>query len=152
MTPMKIEIEAIPSSSQHALKTMLVDYLSELGGGAEYAYLPLYWSDPERFPYFILADGQVAGFALVRTLDESPRFEMAEFCVSKSHRRLAVGKAAAQALFAKHQGYWRVTVMPENLAGLQFWRSVAPRLTPVVLSEEPGQEPCMLMLFSSVQA
>jgi len=149
---MKIEIEAIPGSSQHELKTMLSDYLIELGVDAEYPYLPLYWAEPGRFPYFILADGQVAGFALVRTLDESPLFEMAEFGVSKSHRGLAVGKAAALALFAEHQGHWRVTVMPDNLAGLRFWRSVVPSGTPVVFSEEPDQDPCMLMLFSSVQA
>lgn len=147
---MKIEIEAIPSSSKNELKTMLFNYLTELGVDEEYAYLPLYWSDPERFPYFILADGQVAGFALVRNLDKSPRFEMAEFSVAKSHRGLSVGKEAAQALFAKHQGCWRVTVMPDNLAALRFWGSVVPRGTPVVFSEEPGQGPCMLMSFSTV--
>ncbi|MDR0261210.1 MAG: GNAT family N-acetyltransferase [Comamonas sp.] len=148
---MKIEIEAIPCSSQSELQTLLFDYLTELGVDAEYAYLPLYWTEPGRFPYFILADGQVAGFALIRTLDESPIFEMAEFCVSKSHRGLAVGRAAARNLFAKHQGHWRVTVMPENLAGLQFWRSVVPHGTPVILSETPGQDSYMLMSFSTVQ-
>lgn len=149
---MKIEIEAIPSSSQNELKAMLFGYLSELGVDTDYAYLPLYWTEPGRFPYFILADGQIAGFALVRALDESPHFEMAEFGVSKPHRGLAIGTAAAHALFARHQGHWQVTVMPDNLAGLQFWRSVTPRGTSATLNEEPDQAPYMLMSFSTLQA
>lgn len=130
---------------------MLFGYLSELGVDTDYAYLPLYWTEPGRFPYFLLADGQIAGFALVRTLDDSPLFEMAEFCVSKLHRGLAVGTSAAQALFAKHQGHWRLTVMPDNQAGLQFWRSVTPRGTTTTLNEEPDQAPYMLMSFSTSQ-
>ncbi|MDR2298695.1 MAG: GNAT family N-acetyltransferase [Comamonas sp.] len=149
---MKIKIEVVPSSSQHTLKEMLFDYLIELGVDAEYAYLPLYWMEPGRFPYFILADGQIAGFALVRTLDQSPLFEMAEFGVLTSYRGLAVGKAAALALFAKHPGSWQLAVMPDNLTGLQFWRSVVPRGTPMILNEEPDQDPCMLMSFSTTQA
>lgn len=149
---MKIDIEPIPNSAQHELKTMLLGYLTELGVDAEYAYLPLYWTEPGRFPYFILADGKVAGFALVRTLDESPLFEMAEFGVSKSYRGLAVGKAAAKALFAKHQGHWRVAVMQGNLSGLRFWRSVVPSCTSVAFREDPDEAPCMLMSFSTAQA
>ncbi len=148
---MKIEIEAILSTYQHELNTMLSDYLTELGVDAKYPYLSLYWTDPGRFPYFILADGQVAGFALVRTLDEPLSFEMAEFSVSKSYRGLAVGKAAALALFDKHQGDWRISVMPNNFAGMRFWSSVAPHGTPMVFNAEPNQEPCMLLSFSTAR-
>ena len=78
-------------------------------------------------------------------------FEMAEFGVSKSYRGLAIGKTAVKALFAKHQGHWRVAVMPGNLSGLRFWRSVVPRSTSVAFSEEPDEAPCMLMSFSTAQ-
>lgn len=146
---MNIKIDIAQRNSQQVLAGMLSDYLRELGVDAEYPYLPLYWEEPGRFPYFILVDEKVAGFALVRTWADAPVFEMAEFGVLNSYRGLDIGRQAAHALFAAHPGRWRVTVMPDNAAGLSFWRSVVPVGTPVVLNEESEGELCLEMLFST---
>ncbi|WP_218827237.1 GNAT family N-acetyltransferase [Caballeronia sordidicola] len=146
---MKVEVEIAPRKSQEVLIEMVVDYLQELGADTEYPYLPLYWEEAERHPYFILVDGKVAGFALARTLANAPLFEMAEFCVSKSYRGQSIGREAVRALFEMHAGDWRVTTMLDNPEGLKFWRSVVPIGTPVVLSDGPDEDPCMLMLFNT---
>src|SRR5262250_3041877 len=40
----------------------------KLGADGRFGYrdLPLYWSEPNRYPFIVTADGYLAGFALVR--------------------------------------------------------------------------------------
>ncbi|NBF06260.1 GNAT family N-acetyltransferase [Pseudomonas sp. Fl5BN2] len=148
---MNIEVKIAPKNSQGILTTMLVDYLQELGVETEYPYLPLYWEEPERHPYFILANDKVAGFALVRTLSDAPLFEMAEFFVAKSYRGDSIGREAVRTLFKLHAGAWRVSTMIDNVSGLKFWRAVVPADTPVSRIEEPGEAPYVLLLFNTAK-
>ena len=79
------------------LEDILGPYLAELGAPKTYPYLPLYWTDPARYPYFMECGGRVAGFALVRGLAPSGGCGLAEFCVLASFRRRGVGAAALDA-------------------------------------------------------
>ena len=146
---MNIEVSVVAKNSQGILTAMLVDYLHELGVDTAYPYLPLYWEEPERHPYFILVNGKVAGFTLVRTLSDAPLFEMAEFFVAESYRGDSVGRAAVRTLFKLHAGAWRVSTMIDNMNGLKFWRAVVPADTPVSRIEEPGEAPYVLLLFNT---
>ncbi len=148
---MSIELSVVPKSSQGILTTMLVDYLRELGVDTEYPYLPLYWEEPERHPYFILVNGKVAGFALVRTLSDAPLFEMAEFFVAESYRGDSVGREAVRTLFKLHAGAWRVSTMIDNMNGQKFWRAVVPADALFSRIEEPGEAPCVLLLFNTAK-
>ena len=105
---------------------LLAAYLAELGVQSAYPYLPLYWQEPERFPYVIFAGSEIVGFALVREVGVAPEFEMAEFYVMPSHRRIGIGRRAACELFAIHRGSWRVNAMPGNAQAQAFWASVVP--------------------------
>lgn len=89
-----------------------------------YVYLDAYWSEPDRFPYLIWADGELAGLALVRGLQEE--LTVAEFLVLPKFRRRAVGTRAARALFAQRPGRWRITEVPGNSAATAFWRRAIP--------------------------
>jgi predicted acetyltransferase len=92
-----------------------------------YAYLPLYWTEPERrFPYFIMADDRLAGFALA--MRGSPAstdptvLDVAEFFVLRTYRRSGVGARAACALWDRWPGPWIVRAAATNEAAVPFWR------------------------------
>jgi GNAT superfamily N-acetyltransferase len=93
-----ITIEYVAKEDRLVIKSMLDEYLSELGDATAYPYLDLYWQESTRFPYLIRVGSEVAGFALVRK-NERDRFEIAEFCVLASFRRRGTGSAAAAAIF-----------------------------------------------------
>ena len=55
-----------------------------------YQYLDNYWTEADRTPLLIRADGHVAGFALINTFAHSglpADFSIAEFFVARKHRR-----------------------------------------------------------------
>ena len=96
-----------------------------------YPYLDSYWSDPDRHPYLIRADGHIAGFVLINGFSHSGLpvdFAVAEFFVMRKHRRGGVGQAAARAAIAPYAGHWELAVARRNTAALPFWRAVAAEL------------------------
>jgi predicted acetyltransferase len=111
-----------------SIGVMMTPYLHELTPGASTVYprLALYWEDPDRMPYVIRVGGQDVGFALVRDHMAARLHEMAEFYVERAWRRCGVGRHAAQALFARHPGFWHLQVLEENTIARAFWRSVVP--------------------------
>ena len=98
-------------------------------------YLPLYWEEPHRRPFFIRVDGKLAGFVLVRLdidgLIDSPRkvHQIAEFFVLKKYRRYGVGKFAAKWVFDEFPGVWEVEQIATNLPAQAFWRKIISRYT-----------------------
>ena len=105
--------------------------VGEDGRFDDYPYLDSYWSDPDRHPYLIRADGQIAGFVLVNAFSHSGLpvdFAIAEFFVMRKHRRGGVGRAAARAVIAPRVGQWELAVARRNTAALPFWRAVAAEL------------------------
>lgn len=92
-------------------------------GRFEYRYLDHYWAEPGRHPYLIIADGAIAGMALVR---EGSPHSMAEFLVMPRYRRSGVGASAARLLFSLFPGRWQVREVAGNAAAAAFWRAVIP--------------------------
>ena len=90
-----------------------------------YRYLDSYWTDKDRHPYLLYADGKLAGFALVNTHCATERkidFSMAEFFVLSAYRQKNVGLTAAVELFSRHRGRWQIKCHPKNRTSLIFWR------------------------------
>lgn len=84
-----------------------------------------YWEDQSRHPFLLRADGQIAGFALVRQMDADPAaHDMGEFFVLRRYRRSGVGRTAASALFDRFPGRWEVRELPDNLPAQAFWRRI----------------------------
>jgi len=96
-----------------------------------YRYLDHYWTEAGRHALFLRAGGALAGFALVRTLEEGPPplRSLAEFFVLRAHRRRGVGRAAATALFDRFPGRWQVPQMASNPPAAAFWRKVVVEYT-----------------------
>lgn len=102
--------------------------LGEDGLFEAYPHLDAYWTDPDREPFLIRADGHIAGLVLLNRhshaglpLDHA----VAEFFVVRKHRRGGVGRAAALAAIAPRPGQWELAVARRNLGALAFWRRVA---------------------------
>jgi acetyltransferase (GNAT) family protein len=60
-----------------------------------YDSLPLYWSDPDRYPFLVRSDGQLAGLVLVKkgsgVFGNQAVWDMAEFFVIRGCRRRGIG-------------------------------------------------------------
>jgi predicted acetyltransferase len=144
-----VDVRVIPAShdDRSTLRRLLQLYLHDFSevlqrvpdrdGTFSYPHLDAYWIDEWRKPFLITADGHVAGFALVRTVSvvtgSTDVADMAEFFVVRGLRRYGVGRAAAQALFARFAGTWEIRVIEDYAAARAFWLSVinaAARATP----------------------
>ena len=93
-----------------------------------YAHIDDYWNEAGRYPFFIRADGKLAGLVLIRSCSEYSDLSrphcVAEFFVMRKYRRHGVGLAAATQVFSRFPGGWEVSVLLNNHAALAFWESV----------------------------
>lgn len=105
--------------------------LNELGEFV-YPYLEHYWNEPDRYPFLIRVENQLAGFALLRRAtyfslpEDLPGMPMvvAEFFILKKDRRKGLGSQAARWLFDQFPGRWEIAQMKTNFVGQAFWRKV----------------------------
>lgn len=103
-----------------------------IGADGRFGYprLPLYWSEPDRHPFLVWWDGQLAGFVLVKRGSEISGdlviWDMAEFFVLRGHRRRGMGTQIAHDVWTRFPGLWEVRVMQSNGSANQFWaRAIA---------------------------
>lgn len=137
---MTVTVEPVPLEQKPVLARLLQLYLYDFTefvplplneeGEYPYAYLSAYWAPAlgeERHAYFIRVDGELAGFAMVRVVNDTN--VMSEFFVLRPYRRGGAGTGAAKAVFAAHPGRWIVHQHPRNLAAQAFWRRVIGEVT-----------------------
>ncbi len=126
---MTVEIVQAVAADRAILRDLLADCLAELAGfgpvDLAYPYFELYFDPAERrWPYLLLQEGEVAGFALVNTVSpsgEGTDFAMAEFYVAPKARRSGFGRAAAARIFRMHAGLWELAILPGNAPAQRFW-------------------------------
>ena len=92
-----------------------------------------YWNEEGRYPFFIRADGKLAGLVLVRSCCEYNNLRephnIAEFFVMKKYRKQGIGKEVAKSIFDRFPGGWEITVWANNLPAQVFWESVVSEYT-----------------------
>jgi len=99
----------------------------EIGNDGRFGYefLPLYWSDPDRYPFLVKADGYLAGLILVKrgpgVFGNHVVWDMAEFFVLRRYRRRGIGTQMAHEIWRRFLGAWEVRVMQSNVAANRFW-------------------------------
>ena len=135
---MSIEVEKVTLENKFVLSQLIQLYHYDFSeftdddvnefGLYDYKYLELYWTEVNRFPFFIKVDGKYAGFVLVRKItDEDLKtdyYSMAEFFVMKKYRKMGVGRVAAESLFDTFKGKWEASVVEENVTAHLFWKKV----------------------------
>ena len=89
-----------------------------------YGALPLYWTEPGRFPFLVRVDGRLAGLVLLRRgsaiSGEEAVWDMAEFFVVRGYRRRRIGTQLAHEVWRRFPGRWEVRVIEKNDAVRRF--------------------------------
>jgi len=113
------------------LRGLLAEYLFEFDGRTEpYPYFDAYWSESERLPFLIEADGELVGLCLIRIRDGG--WDIAEFSIRPDHRRRGMGRAAVEAVAERARAagaaHLQAKVHPDNHEVLPFWLAVGFRV------------------------
>lgn len=137
---MDVVIEPVLFEQKAVLRRLMQLYLHDMSeftgedpdehGEFGNRYFDHYWAPDageERYPFFIRADGALAGFALVRKAHGD--WQMAEFFTLRRFRRGGVGSAAAAVVFRSFPGPWLVHELPANLPAQAFWPRVIGSVT-----------------------
>jgi predicted acetyltransferase len=107
----------------------------DIGDDGFYGYerLPLYWTDPNRFPYLIYVEKKIAGFVLVQKgspiSEDTTVWDISEFFVMKKYKRHGVGTMAALTIWEKFKGPWQVRVLVSNTTAGSFWLQAIKKFT-----------------------
>jgi predicted acetyltransferase len=133
---MVVKLRRIPIEQKEALRRLLDDDLREFAelegapvlpdpdGHLPYEWFDAYWTDDRRLPFWISADGVIAGFCLLRHTGDG--CEIAEFYVLPRFRRQRVGAEAVNALAAvcrKCATHLIAKVRKWNHPAFAFWRA-----------------------------
>lgn len=83
-----------------------------------------YFEDPSRRAYLIKVEHELAGFALLNQEGTSPKtdWNMGEFFILAKFQGKGIAQHVAYQLWNMHPGVWEVSVIPENIKALNFWR------------------------------
>ena len=98
----------------------------------DYKYLDHYWTEPERFAYFVKIDGKLAGFAIgMHNWLENGRHIniLSEFFILRKYRRKGIGIKVAHQIFDEFPGRWSVGQETDNYPAQAFWRKVIDAYT-----------------------
>jgi predicted acetyltransferase len=129
---MEISLITVKSNQKELLNELLLTYEQELTGQTEtYKYLESYFEDKDRFPFFILVDGDIAGFVLVNhfSVVAKEAYSIGEFFVVKKYGGQGVGKTAAINTFNSFPGKWEIRELFSNQPGQAFWRKIIKEYT-----------------------
>jgi ribosomal protein S18 acetylase RimI-like enzyme len=118
------------AEDRELLRRLLGDYLFEFDGRTEpYRDFDTYWAASARLPFLIEADGEVAGFCLIRIREGG--WSIAEFSVVPERRRAGVGRAAIEAVAERARAAGaadlEAKIHPDNREALPFWLAVGFR-------------------------
>jgi predicted acetyltransferase len=139
------EIEVIPAAAEqestvaNLLELYAHDFSEfhhleiEATGRFGYPSLPLYWSEPGRYPFLVKTGGNLAGLVLVKRGSEVSGnltvWDMAEFFVLRGYRRRGIGTQAAHQVWSQFPGPWEVRVMQSNVSVHHFWERAISKFT-----------------------
>lgn len=138
---MDFELVQVKEEEKEILRNLLEKYLYEFSqwelsdvnplGLYGYSYLDNYWTEKNRWAFFLKADGKLAGLAMVCDYPEAGKTDycMSEFFVMHKYRRCGLGKWAVFQLFDRFKGTWQLKRHPKNLPSVHFWDKVVSEYT-----------------------
>lgn len=165
---MPLRLDKVGPDEQSVLENLLQLYIHELcqynpveiGENGRYRLdkFESYFNEPGRFPLLIRVKGRLAGFVLVRQVDNIapvPTFAITDFFLLENYRRLGIGEEIARLVFEEYHGHWQIGVHGSNQIARDFFRQVLYRYTgnhfrtttidgfdgPVYLFQSPAPRP-----------
>ena len=131
---MDITIEQVKVGEKEILRNLLEKYDYEFSqydnrdvndlGLYGYSYLDNYWTEENRFPFFIKVDKKLAGFVMVNDYPEiklDTNYSLSEFFIMYKYRRLGIGKYVVKHILDKYKGKWQLKFHPKNEISAKFW-------------------------------
>jgi predicted acetyltransferase len=90
-----------------------------------------YFEESERKAFLVKIDDELAGFVLLNKIGTLPDTEwnMGEFYILGKFQGKGIAKQVAYQIWQDFIGKWEVSVIPENLIGLAFWRKTISSFT-----------------------
>jgi predicted acetyltransferase len=115
------------------LNTGIFPALGEVGHSGP-DQLTRWFADSSAVPLVIVQAATPVGFAMVARAGtpaqpRSLRFRMAEFFITRPHRRLGIGERAVQLILDRFAGSWEIVEYLRNPGAVSFWRRVVGRYT-----------------------
>jgi ribosomal protein S18 acetylase RimI-like enzyme len=128
---MAVALREAGPEDREQLRQLIADYLFEFDGRTgPYPDFDSYWTDPERTPFLVEADGKAAGLCLIRVRDGG--WSIAEFSVIPAQRRSGIGRAAVDELAERAASagaaHLEAKVHPDNGEALPFWLAAGFRV------------------------
>ncbi|OCA82318.1 hypothetical protein A8F94_20635 [Bacillus sp. FJAT-27225] len=138
-----MDITLIKAECDHAeiIKNMYALYLHDLSafsdslrenskGTYEFDSFSLLWEKEGVNPYFILANGEKAGFILLLEPPFTKKIDylINDFFIYKRFRKRGVGLRTAQLLFEQKPGSYFVAQLERNQPAVRFWHRVYTNL------------------------
>jgi predicted acetyltransferase len=93
-----------------------------------------WFGDRNAYPLIILQASQQVGFAMVARGSAHPGefgidYRMAEFFVTRTRRRLGIGRTAVPLILNRFAGRWEISEFQRNASAVNFWRRVVAAYT-----------------------
>ncbi|NLO84514.1 MAG: GNAT family N-acetyltransferase [Clostridiales bacterium] len=140
---MAVKLRSVQLEDREILSNLLEKYNYEFSqydqldvnklGLYGYQYLDYYWTEKNRWAYFIQVDEKLAGFVMVNDYsvveDRKTDFVIAEFFVMYKYRRRGIGKEAFYQVLDLHKGTWQLKRHPKNIPSVHFWDRVVNEYT-----------------------
>ena len=139
---MDILIELVKKEEKDILRNLMEKYHYEHSqyddrdvnnlGLYGYDYLDCYWTENNRFPYFIKVKNKLAGFVMVNDYNETKldtNYTMSEFFIMYKYRRKGIGKYTVNYILEKHKGKWQLSYHPNNESSKNFWIKTIDKYT-----------------------
>ena len=139
---MNIAIELVKKEEKEILKNLLEKYNYEFSqyndldvnnlGLYGYDYLDCYWTEENRFPYFIKVNDKLAGFVMVNDYQEvnlNTKYTISEFFIMYKYRQKGIGKYAVKYILNKYKGKWQLKYHPKNETSKIFWNKTIEEYT-----------------------
>lgn len=128
-------ISIVPLSKMEEMRRLLFDYLKEIpefdyniefdeSNKPIYKWFELYWSDRGRYPFFLIINNNIAGFALIREL-ANMSYEIAEFFLKEEFRKNNNALWFAKQLTNLFEGEFIFSTSLLNLRAIKFWDKFA---------------------------
>jgi len=116
-----------------ALSTGIFPVLGEVGH-REPDQIARWFADRNAYPLVILKTAEPVGFAMVAHNHAPPgppvvEYRMVEFFITRTNRRLGVGRTAVNLILNRFAGRWEITEYLRNPGAVSFWRRVVAGYT-----------------------
>ena len=128
-------LQIVPSIKREIMKKYLYEYLTELSefdpdikfnekNEPIYKWFDCYWEDKDRFPLFFKNDGEIAGIALIRELDDM-LYDISEFYVCPEYRKDGNAIWFANEITKLFDGEFVFSTRFTNPRAIRFWDKFA---------------------------